>query len=76
VAFLLLDIGNPAVKAIPIGTRVLCGLLQSLSVRAAGFFVVSLAAVTPALRVQYIVMMYIAIFPIAILIRSTNFYEE
>ncbi|KAI8453564.1 hypothetical protein BY996DRAFT_6411153 [Phakopsora pachyrhizi] len=56
VAFLLLDIGNPAVEAIPIGTRVLCGLLQSLSVRAAGFFVVSLAAVTPALRVQYMVM--------------------
>ncbi|CAH7672704.1 cation transport protein-domain-containing protein [Phakopsora pachyrhizi] len=56
--------------------RVLCGLLQSLSVRAAGFSVVSLAAVAPALQVLYIVMMYIAIFPIAISIRSTNVYEE
>ncbi|CAH7690331.1 hypothetical protein PPACK8108_LOCUS25654 [Phakopsora pachyrhizi] len=74
--YLFANIGNPAVEAISIGTRVMCRLLQSLSVRAAGFSVVSLAAVAPALQVQYIVMMYIAIFPIAISIRSTNFYEE
>ncbi|CAH7682395.1 hypothetical protein PPACK8108_LOCUS15299 [Phakopsora pachyrhizi] len=54
--YLFPNIGNPAVKAISIGTRVLCRLLQSLSVRAAGFSVVLLAAVAPALQVKYIVM--------------------
>ena len=76
VSFLVLDIGNPDIEAIPVGTRVLDGLLQSFAVRSAGFAIVSLSDVAPALQLLYVVMMYIAVYPIAISVRSTNVYEE
>lgn len=44
------NIGNPTVEAVPTGTRVFIGLLQAISVRNAGFQVVPLAAVAPALK--------------------------
>lgn len=76
VAFLVLNVGNPEIEKISTGTRLLAGLLQSLSVRAAGFSVVSISALAPAVQVLYIIMMYIAVYPIAMSIRSTNVYEE
>ncbi|KAI7938640.1 hypothetical protein MJO28_014219 [Puccinia striiformis f. sp. tritici] len=74
--FLILDIGNPKIESIPIGTRIIVGLLQSLSVRAAGFSTISLGDLAPAVQVLFIIMMYIAVYPIAISIRATNVYEE
>ncbi|KAH9816532.1 cation transport protein-domain-containing protein [Melampsora americana] len=76
VAFLVLNIGNPEVEKISTGTRFLTGLLQTLSVRAAGFSAVSISALAPAVQVLYIIMMYVAVYPIAMSIRSTNVYEE
>ncbi|KAF9644533.1 TrkH-domain-containing protein [Thelephora ganbajun] len=76
VCFLVFNIDNPIVEAVPTGTRVFIGLLQAISVRNAGFQVVPLAAVAPALKVLYVVMMYISIYPIAMSVRSTNVYEE
>jgi Trk-type K+ transport system membrane component len=58
---LILDIGNPAIETIPVGTRVMDGFLQSVAVRGAGFGIVSLAALAPAVQVLYVVMMYISI---------------
>ncbi|GAA6022173.1 hypothetical protein JCM10207_003933 [Rhodosporidiobolus poonsookiae] len=75
-AFLVLDIGNPVIDAIPTGTRVIDGLFQAFAVRAAGFSIVPLASVAPALQLLYVIMMYIAVYPIAVSIRSTNVYEE
>jgi Trk-type K+ transport system membrane component len=74
--FLVLDLSNPSVTAIPAGVRVIDGLLQATAVRAAGFGVVTLADLAPAVKVLYVVMMYISVYPIAMSVRSTNVYEE
>ncbi|KAF8425485.1 cation transport protein-domain-containing protein [Tirmania nivea] len=76
ILFIILDLNDPDVMAIPVGYRVLSGWFQSVSSRTAGFAVVNLAALHPAMQVTYMVMMYISIFPIAISVRRTNVYEE
>ncbi|GAA5951506.1 hypothetical protein JCM21900_001587 [Sporobolomyces salmonicolor] len=75
-SFLILDIGNPDIESIPTGTRVLDGLFQGTAVRAAGFSIVPLSTTAPAVQLLYVIMMYIAVYPIAVSIRSTNVYEE
>jgi len=75
-SFLILDLGNPVIGAIPAGVRVIDGLFQATAVRAAGFAIVSLSALAPAVKVLYAIMMYISIYPIAMSVRSTNVYEE
>ncbi|GAA5896526.1 uncharacterized protein JCM6883_006933 [Sporobolomyces salmoneus] len=75
-SFLILDIGNEAIEAIPLGTRFIDGLFQSFAVRAAGFGIVPLGQLSPAVQFLYTVMMYIAVYPIALSIRATNVYEE
>ncbi|TFK27262.1 TrkH-domain-containing protein [Coprinopsis marcescibilis] len=74
--FLILNIGIPVYEAIPTGTRVIAGLFQGLAARASGFSIVPIASLAPSLQFMYIVMMYIAIYPVALSIRSTNVYEE
>ncbi|KAK7036416.1 hypothetical protein VNI00_011613 [Paramarasmius palmivorus] len=74
--FMVLDIGTQAIDSIPVGTRLVSGLLQATAVRAAGFGIVPLAALAPAVKVLYVIMMYISVFPIAMSVRSTNVYEE
>ncbi|OCF73744.1 potassium ion transporter [Kwoniella mangroviensis CBS 8886] len=76
VSFLVLDIGTPAIESIPVGTRVAVGLLQSAAVRAAGFSTVALGALAPAVKVLYVIMMYVSVYPIALSVRATNVYEE
>ncbi|GAA5922294.1 uncharacterized protein JCM15063_003250 [Sporobolomyces koalae] len=73
-SFLILDIGNDAIESIPLGTRFLDGLFQSFAVRAAGFAIVPLAQTAPAVQFLYVAMM--AVYPVALSIRSTNVYEE
>ncbi|PCH35574.1 hypothetical protein WOLCODRAFT_91613 [Wolfiporia cocos MD-104 SS10] len=70
--FLVLDLGNPAVTSIPVGVRVAIGVLQAVAVRAAGFGTVTLAALAPAVKTLYVVMMYVSVCDV----RSTNVYEE
>ncbi|SJK97970.1 uncharacterized protein ARMOST_01226 [Armillaria ostoyae] len=74
--FMVLDIGTPAIEVIPLGTRFAIGLLQAIAVRAAGFGTVTLSALAPAVKVLYVVMMYVSVYPIAMSVRSTNVYEE
>lgn len=76
LAFLILDIGNPVIEDIPLNVRIFDGLFQSIAVRAAGFTVVSLLALAPAVQFLYVVMMYLSAFPLAMSVRSTNVYEE
>ncbi|TFK50964.1 TrkH-domain-containing protein [Heliocybe sulcata] len=76
VSFLVLDIGTPEIQAVPVGTRVIVGLLQATAVRAAGFSAVALSALAPAVKVLYVIMMYVSVYPIAMSVRSTNVYEE
>lgn len=56
IGFLTLNIGNPVVEALPMGTRIFVGLLQAIAVRNAGFQVVPLAVVAPA--VKYVLLCY------------------
>ncbi|KAF8911487.1 cation transport protein-domain-containing protein [Gymnopilus junonius] len=76
VSFLVLDLRNPAISSIPLGVRVLDGFMQAIAVRSAGFVIVPLASLAPAVQVMYVFMMYISIYPIAMSVRSTNVYEE
>jgi Trk-type K+ transport system membrane component len=48
--FIVLDIGNPAMKTIPFGVKIISGLLQAVAVRAAGFAAVPLSALAPAVK--------------------------
>jgi potassium uptake Trk family protein len=74
--FIILDLHDPTITSIPPKFRVLDGWYQATSTRTAGFSVVNLATLHPAIQVSYLIMMYISVFPIAISMRRTNVYEE
>jgi Trk-type K+ transport system membrane component len=76
IFFIILDLNDPVVNVLSPGVRVLDGLFQASSTRTAGFSVVNLAELHPAIQVSYLIMMYISAFPIAISMRRTNVYEE
>ncbi|KAL1870660.1 low affinity potassium transporter [Paecilomyces lecythidis] len=76
IFFIVLDLNDPSVTSIPGGIRFIDGLFQAASTRTAGFGVVSLSDLHPAIQVSYLIMMYISVFPIAISMRRTNVYEE
>ncbi|KAK5462964.1 low affinity potassium transporter [Exophiala xenobiotica] len=76
IFFIILDLNDPVINQIPAGIRVVDGLFQASSTRTAGFSVVNLAELHPAIQVSYLIMMYISVFPIAISMRRTNVYEE
>ncbi|SJK96839.1 uncharacterized protein ARMOST_00085 [Armillaria ostoyae] len=76
VAFEVLNTGLEFYDAMSTGAKIVSGLFQGLAARASGFTMVPLASVAPALQFLYMVMMYIAVYPVAMSIRSTNTYEE
>ncbi|KAF2728242.1 high affinity potassium transport protein [Polyplosphaeria fusca] len=76
IFFVILDLNDPTVTSLPPGFRFLDGLFQAAATRTAGFAVVNLADLHPAIQVSYLIMMYISIFPVAISMRQTNVYEE
>jgi potassium uptake Trk family protein len=73
---IVLDLDNPSVNDLPMGPRILAALFQAASARHTGTASFNLAAVNPAVQFSLLVMMYVAIFPIAISIRASNTYEE
>ncbi|KAI1432925.1 cation transport protein-domain-containing protein [Xylaria sp. CBS 124048] len=74
--FVVLDLNYGAVSDLPLNVRFLDGWFQATSTRTAGFSCVDVSKLHPAVQVSYLVMMYIAIFPVAMSIRQTNVYEE
>jgi Trk-type K+ transport system membrane component len=76
IFFIILDLNDPTVTVLPPGFRFLDGLFQAAATRTAGFAVVNIADLHPAIQVSYLIMMYISIFPIAMSMRQTNVYEE
>ncbi|KKY22654.1 putative potassium ion transporter [Phaeomoniella chlamydospora] len=76
IFFIILDLNDSTVTSIPPGLRFVAGLFQASSTRTAGFAVVNLSDLHPAIQVSYLIMMYISVFPIAISMRRTNVYEE
>ncbi|KAL4990566.1 cation transport protein-domain-containing protein [Aspergillus falconensis] len=73
---LLLDLDNPAVNSVPAGPRVIAAIFQAASARHTGTASFNLADVNPAVQFSLLVMMYIAVYPIAITVRASNTYEE
>ena len=76
IFFIVLDLNDPIITVLTPGIRFIDGLFQASSTRTAGFSVVNLAELHPAIQVSYLIMMYISVFPIAISMRRTNVYEE
>jgi Trk-type K+ transport system membrane component len=76
VLIIVLDLNNPAVNNLPAGPRVLAAIFQSASSRHTGTAIFNLADVSPAVQFSLVVMMYVAVFPIAISVRASNIYEE
>lgn len=74
--FMLFDIGNPVLEAIPVNWRVINGLLQATSVRCSGIASVSISLLAPATQTLFLIMMYIAPYPIALAVRSSNVYQD
>jgi Trk-type K+ transport system membrane component len=54
VFFLVLDIGNAAFSQLSVGLQVIDGLLQASTIRTAGFSVVSIAALAPAVKLVFL----------------------
>ncbi|KAF3155091.1 hypothetical protein TWF225_005160 [Orbilia oligospora] len=73
---IVLDLKNPEVSTLPVGKRIVAALFQAASSRHTGTATFNLAAVNPAVQFSLLVMMYIAVYPIAISIRASNTYEE
>lgn len=76
VLFIILDFNADFLKSTPKGFRVMQGLFQAVSTRTAGFEVLNLSNLHAAVKVSYLIMMYISVLPLAISIRRTNVYEE
>lgn len=76
IFFIILDLGTGAIAELPLHIRFLEGWFQAASTRTAGFSVVNLSLLHPAVQTSYLIMMYISVFPIAISVRRTNVYEE
>ncbi|KAK6523752.1 low affinity potassium transporter [Arthrobotrys megalospora] len=76
ILFIVLDLNNPDITSMSVNYRILDAYFQAVSTRTAGFSVVNLANLHPAVQVSYLIMMYISVFPIAISVRKTNVYEE
>jgi hypothetical protein len=49
-------INHSDIEALPVGIRIVAGILQSTAVRAAGFAIVPLNSLAPAVKVLYVVM--------------------
>ncbi|KAG5646890.1 hypothetical protein DXG03_001966 [Asterophora parasitica] len=70
------DLGLPVFEDLPVGVRVVGGLFQGIAVRASGLTFVPIGELAPAVQFLYVVMMYIAVYPVGLCIRATNVYEE
>ena len=77
VAFEILNIGfGPVDPGIPPGQRAMDGLYQAHGLRSAGFYIITMTSIAPALQVYYIFIMYISAIPFIISLRATNVYED
>ncbi|KAI9066036.1 TrkH-domain-containing protein [Trametes sanguinea] len=74
--YLILDIGNPATESLPFGVKFIDAVLDAAACRNAGYQPIPVSSLMPAVQVLSVIMMYIAIFPIAMSVRATNVYEE
>lgn len=75
--FMILNSGSHSPQPdMAAGPRLLSAYFQSITVRTVGFTIIDVANQHPGMLVLNIVMMYVAIYPVAMSIRKTNVYEE
>ncbi|PKI85887.1 Trk1p [Malassezia vespertilionis] len=63
-------------KAFSTGAWVLDALFQSIATRSAGFQTLDILSLSPAEQMLQVFLMYLAVFPLTMAVRSTNVYEE
>lgn len=73
---ILLDLDNPTVTVLPGWQRFCAAVFQAVSSRHTGTATFNLANVNPAVQLALLVMMYVSVYPISIVVRSSNTYEE
>lgn len=73
---ILLDLDNPTVTVLPGWQRFSAAVFQAVSSRHTGTASFNLANVNPAVQMALLVMMYVSVYPISIVVRSSNTYEE
>ncbi|KAM0555796.1 hypothetical protein ACHAPJ_006193 [Fusarium lateritium] len=73
---ILLDLDNPTVTVLPGWQRFCAAVFQAVSSRHTGTATFNLANVNPAVQMALLVMMYVSAYPISIVVRSSNTYEE
>ena len=76
VLYEIFNIHQTAVWALPAGTRAMIGLYSALGTRSSGFYTITVSSFAPALKVFYMIVMYLSVFPLIISLRSSNVYEE
>ncbi|CAK1356678.1 unnamed protein product [Cercospora beticola] len=76
ILIIVLDLNNPAVNYLEPANRFVAALFQSASARHTGTATFNLANVSPAVQFSLLVMMYVAVYPIAISVRASNAYED
>ena len=76
IFWILLSIDQPAVQAMPAGQRAMDGLYQAVGLRSAGFYIIEMRNIAPALKFLYMIVMYVSAFPFIMSLRSSNIYEE
>ncbi|KAG5770794.1 hypothetical protein H9Q72_002475 [Fusarium xylarioides] len=73
---ILLDLDNSTVTVLPGWQRFCAAVFQAVSSRHTGTASFNLANVNPAVQMALLIMMYISVYPISIVVRSSNTYEE
>ncbi|RCI02735.1 low affinity potassium transporter, partial [Rhizopus stolonifer] len=76
LCFVGLNYWLPVLEQLDTATRILSGLFQSVSTRSAGYTVIDVMNLNPATLLAYIFAMYISVYPVTILMRHSNVYQE
>ncbi|KAL0948734.1 hypothetical protein HGRIS_008868 [Hohenbuehelia grisea] len=76
IGFVVLNIGNVVVESMPLAQRFAVGLMQAITIRGGGFGFIPITSLAPAIKVLYVIMMYISVYPLALSVRTTNVYEK
>jgi Trk-type K+ transport system membrane component len=72
IVFIALDWNNVDVKGFSSGQKLLVGYFQAASTRTAGMNVINLGVLQHGTLVYYVLMMYVAIYPLVYSIRASD----
>lgn len=76
ILFIILDINRDQFAYMGKGYVVVNGFFQAITSRTAGLASFSMGIMNPCIQMLTVIVMYIALLPIAMSVRSTNVYEE